>query len=233
LLTRKDGVSFKEYIDRIFQDDSIEREGGLFGDTNRAKYVKLADRIHNLSTLPLCGKPEKIQRKKRKTEEHIMPWRDKHKECESLFARLEKRPEELLVLESEDFNKLHKIIGKKLQNLAKKMVSRLMPHNSFSISNSDGSLTASRYKHGDGYDWVKRDAFSCEINLQPSLKISYGWDHGEMRNRFGALCDGYENIDEIAPITGIETLKKIVELLDLAISTKEKQGRIIDSRIEF
>jgi len=89
LLTHSNNISFKEYIDRIFQDDSIKREGGLFGDMNRAKYVKLADRIHNLSTIHLCGNPEKIQRKVWETEEYIMPWRDKHKECESLFAQLE------------------------------------------------------------------------------------------------------------------------------------------------
>jgi len=98
LLTHKDGVSFKEHIDGVFQDDSIQREGWLLGLTamkNRAKYVKLADRIHNLSTLSLCGKPEKIQRKVRETENFIMPWRDKHTECESLFAQIEKQLKEL------------------------------------------------------------------------------------------------------------------------------------------
>ena len=92
LLTRKDEDSFAEYTDRIFQDDSIKRERYRY---NGAKYVKLADRIHNLSTLPLCGKPEKIQKKIRETEECIIPWREKHKECESLFAQIEKQLEEL------------------------------------------------------------------------------------------------------------------------------------------
>jgi hypothetical protein len=91
-LLTKSGGSFKEYIDRIFQDDSIKREEYYY---NGAKIVKLADRLHNLTTLHLCGKPEKIQRYIRETEEYIMPWRDKNKNCEVLFERIEKRLEEL------------------------------------------------------------------------------------------------------------------------------------------
>jgi hypothetical protein len=91
-LLTKSGGSFKEYIDRIFIDDSIKREKYYY---NGAKVVKLADRLHNLTTLHLCGKPEKIQRYIRETEEFIMPWRDKYKDCEVLFTRIEKRLGEL------------------------------------------------------------------------------------------------------------------------------------------
>ena len=86
LLTHRSEDTFKTYIDRIFQDDSIKREEYRY---NGAKYVKLADRLHNLSTLHLCGDPEKIQRKILETEEFIMPWRDKHISCEKLFALIE------------------------------------------------------------------------------------------------------------------------------------------------
>jgi len=96
LLTHRDGASRKEYIKRIFDDNSIQRAGGFLGRReNAAKYVKLADRIHNLSTISLCGNPEKIQRKVRETEKLIMPWRDKHAKCESLFAQIEEQLEEL------------------------------------------------------------------------------------------------------------------------------------------
>ena len=80
------------YIDRIFDENSIKREHYRY---NAAKYVKLADRLHNLTTLPLCRKTEKIQRKIRETEMYIMPHRANHKECEQLFSRIEKRLEEL------------------------------------------------------------------------------------------------------------------------------------------
>ena len=92
LLTHDDGVPFKEYIDRIFQADSIKREVYRY---NAAAIVKLADRLHNLITLPLCGKPEKIQKKIRETEDYIMPWRDQFKSGERLFAAIEAKLIEL------------------------------------------------------------------------------------------------------------------------------------------
>jgi len=92
LLTHNDGEPFKEYIDRIFQTDNIKREIHRY---NGAAIVKLADRLHNLKTLPLCGKPEKIQKKICETEDYIMPWRDKHKNSERLFAEIEARLIEL------------------------------------------------------------------------------------------------------------------------------------------
>ena len=91
LLTHKDGDSFKAYIDRIFDDNSIKRKKWY----SAAKYVMLADRLHNLSTLHLCGDPEKIQRIILETEEIIMPHRDKHKGCEALFALIEDELESL------------------------------------------------------------------------------------------------------------------------------------------
>ena len=93
LLTHKSEDTFKEYIDRIFQDDSIKRERHYLSNYNGAKFVKLADRLHNLSTLHLCSDPEKIQRKILETEELIMPWRNKHPECEDLFALIEEELE--------------------------------------------------------------------------------------------------------------------------------------------
>ena len=90
LLTHRGENSFKEYIDRIFDDDSIKREGGLFGQCcNNAKIVKLAAILHNLTTLHLCGEPEKIQREIREAEKCIMPLRDNNKNCEALFNQIE------------------------------------------------------------------------------------------------------------------------------------------------
>jgi len=91
LLTKK-GEPFKEYIDRIFNYDSIEREAYRY---NGAKVVKLADRLHNLSTLLLCGRPEKIKRYIRETEEYFLPLRDEHKDCEALFDEIERELEKL------------------------------------------------------------------------------------------------------------------------------------------
>ena len=90
LLTRKSEDTFRVYIDRIFQDDSIKREKYQY---NGAKFVKLADRLHNLSTLHLCGDTKKIQREIRQTEKYFMPWRKKHRDCEALFALIEKELE--------------------------------------------------------------------------------------------------------------------------------------------
>lgn len=98
LLTHKEEDAFKEYIDRIFQYDSIKRERYCY---NGAAIVKLADRLHNLTTLLLCGKTEKIHKKIRETEDYIMPWRDKHKNCEVLFAQIEAKLEELKSTERE------------------------------------------------------------------------------------------------------------------------------------
>jgi len=89
LLTHKKEDSFKEYIDRIFTYDNIEK--GLRHSINGAALVKLADRLHNLNTLPFCGNPEKVKRKIRETEEFIMPWREDAKNLESLFAAIEKQ----------------------------------------------------------------------------------------------------------------------------------------------
>jgi (p)ppGpp synthase/HD superfamily hydrolase len=96
-LLTKSGDTFKEYIDRIFDDKSIKRERYRY---NGAKIVKLADRLHNLTTLHLCGKPEKIQRYIRETEEFIMPHRVKHKDCEILFERIDKRLAELKLMQN-------------------------------------------------------------------------------------------------------------------------------------
>ena len=94
LLTHKRGEPFEKYINRIFQDDSIKRESHISGPIiNGAKIVKLADRIHNISTLHLCGDVQKIQRKIRQTEDIIMPLRSNHPDCEKLFAKLEEQLE--------------------------------------------------------------------------------------------------------------------------------------------
>jgi hypothetical protein len=94
LLTRKDGDSKKVYIDKIFQNHRVPRQGGFGGDgVNVARYVKLADRLHNLRSLPKSGNSEKIQKYIRETEEVIMPWRKEkmHEDCEVFFLKIEEQ----------------------------------------------------------------------------------------------------------------------------------------------
>ena len=94
LLTRSREVSYKDYADRVFTYDSISREKYRYG-INGAAQVKLADRLHNLMSLPSCGDPEKFQKYILETEECIMPWRAENKRYEVLFAQIEKQLKEL------------------------------------------------------------------------------------------------------------------------------------------
>ena len=93
LLTHEKEDMFKEYIDRIFMNESVHEMWG--SKRNGAAVVKLADRLHNLTTLPLCREPDKILRKIHETEEYIMPWRDKFNKFENLFAQIETKLNEL------------------------------------------------------------------------------------------------------------------------------------------
>ena len=96
LLTHKKEDSFEVYINRIFDNNSIKREnqpyaydGKAFGQVNGAAVVKLADRLHNLSELHLCGRREKIERYIKETKDYIMSWRGKVGGYNRLFEKIE------------------------------------------------------------------------------------------------------------------------------------------------
>lgn len=93
LLTRKCDQDHAQYLSAIFQNDDM-REHYRY---NGVAIVKLADRLHNLTTLQLCGSSSKVERYICDTEKFFMPWREKHKDGEILFDRIEKQ---LTVLKS-------------------------------------------------------------------------------------------------------------------------------------
>ena len=64
LLTRdsKNGQTFEEYAKAIFENEEFKY----------ARKIKLADRLHNLRSLPNTKNPAKIQRKVEETEKYIL-----------------------------------------------------------------------------------------------------------------------------------------------------------------
>lgn len=58
----ENGQSFEDYAKGIFESE----------DFKYARKIKLADRLHNLRTLPKTNNPEKIQRKIDETERYIL-----------------------------------------------------------------------------------------------------------------------------------------------------------------
>lgn len=64
LLTRdeENGQSFEEYAREIFESEEFKY----------ARKIKLADRLHNLRSLPNTKNPQKIQRKIEETEKYIL-----------------------------------------------------------------------------------------------------------------------------------------------------------------
>lgn len=64
LLTRKEGQSFDDYAKSIFENEEFPY----------AKTIKLADRLHNLRSLPKTNKPEKMYKKIKETERCILPY---------------------------------------------------------------------------------------------------------------------------------------------------------------
>lgn len=88
LLTRKPNQSFDEYAKAIFESNEFPY----------ARKIKLADRLHNLRTLPNTKKPEKILKKVLETERCILPYencspRDLMLKIKEELASLRKRPE--------------------------------------------------------------------------------------------------------------------------------------------
>ena len=64
LLTRdkENGQTFEEYAQKIFESEEFKY----------ARKIKLADRLHNLRSLPNTKNPQKIQRKIEETEKYIL-----------------------------------------------------------------------------------------------------------------------------------------------------------------
>lgn len=64
LLTRQPNQSFEDYSRKIFTNEEYPY----------AREIKLADRLHNLRSLPATGNTEKIVRKIKETEKCILPY---------------------------------------------------------------------------------------------------------------------------------------------------------------
>lgn len=88
LLTKdsENGQTFEEYAKKIFESEEFQY----------ARKVKLADRLHNLRTLPNTKNPEKIRRKIEETEKYILIY-DK----QSYKVLMDKIKEQLAVLKGE------------------------------------------------------------------------------------------------------------------------------------
>lgn len=88
LLTRKKGQPFDEYAKAIFENNEFPY----------VRKIKLADRLHNLRTLPNTRNPQKIVKKVLETERCILPYencspRDLMQKIKEEIATLRRRPE--------------------------------------------------------------------------------------------------------------------------------------------
>lgn len=88
VLTRQPGQSFEDYAKGIFTNQKMPY----------LRKIKLADRLHNLRTLPATRNPQKIVKKVEETEKCILPYekcspRDLMQKIKDEIVILRKRPE--------------------------------------------------------------------------------------------------------------------------------------------